>query len=167
MFEAGIVDPTKVARSALQNAASVAGLLLTTEAIITDKPEDVIAEIRKHGKAVGVSLNPTTEIDAIAPILEQVDLVLVMSVWPGFGGQSFMPEVLDKVRRIRTMLGDGNSSLLRIPPGVAHGCRNLATSPARIIYFTDRHFSSEPDECDEGRLPWDFCGKEVWDVTIE
>ncbi len=56
---------------------------------------------------------------------------------------------------------------MRIPNGVAHGCRNLGRDPASIIYFTDRHFASDPAECDEGRLPWDFLGKEVWDVSWE
>ena len=70
-------------------------------------------------------------------------------------------------RRVRIMLGDGNATLLRIPPGVAHGCRNLGDRPARIVYFTDLAFSPEPEECDEGRLPWDFTGPEVWDVARE
>ncbi len=70
-------------------------------------------------------------------------------------------------RQVRAMLGDGNSMLLRIPPGVAHGCRNLSDHPARIIYFTDLHFSADPRECDEGRLPWDLAGKEIWDVSSE
>ena len=68
---------------------------------------------------------------------------------------------------MRLMLGDGQSSLLRIPPGVAHGCRNLGGSPARMLYVTDRHFSADSDQCDEGRLPWDMVGKEIWEVTIE
>jgi dTDP-4-dehydrorhamnose 3,5-epimerase len=67
--------------------------------------------------------------------------------------------------RMRLVLGDGASRLLRIPPGVAHGVRNLGTAPGRIVYFTDLHFSAEPSSCDEGRLPWDFVGAEVWDVT--
>ena len=66
---------------------------------------------------------------------------------------------------MRFMLGDGRSRLVRIPPGVAHGCCNLARSVGRIIYFVDRHFSTEPDETDEGRLPWDFLGKEIWEPT--
>ena len=66
---------------------------------------------------------------------------------------------------MRFMLGDGRSRLVRIPPGVAHGCCNLARSAGRIIYFVDRHFSTEPDETDEGRLPWDFLGKEIWEPT--
>ncbi|PYN38497.1 MAG: hypothetical protein DMD98_03950 [Candidatus Rokuibacteriota bacterium] len=67
--------------------------------------------------------------------------------------------------RMRLMLGDGASRLLRIPPGVAHGLRNLGEARGRVIYFTDLHFSPEPATCDEGRLPWDYAGADVWDVT--
>jgi dTDP-4-dehydrorhamnose 3,5-epimerase len=67
--------------------------------------------------------------------------------------------------RMRLMLGDGSSRLLRIPPGVAHGVRNLGPASGRIIYFTDLHFSADPSSCDEGRLPWDFAGADVWEVT--
>ena len=66
---------------------------------------------------------------------------------------------------MRIMLGAGASRLVRIPPGVAHGARNLGEATGRIIYFTDVHFSPEPSECDEGRLPWDYLGADVWDVT--
>ena len=65
--------------------------------------------------------------------------------------------------RKRLMLGSGSSRLLRIPPGVAHGARNLGTATGRIIYFTDLHFSPEPATCDEGRLPWDYAGAEIWE----
>ena len=67
--------------------------------------------------------------------------------------------------RMRVVLGDGASRLLRIPPGVAHGVRNMGTTTGRIIYLTDLHFSAEPTSCDEGRLPWDFAGADVWEVT--
>jgi dTDP-4-dehydrorhamnose 3,5-epimerase len=70
-------------------------------------------------------------------------------------------------RQLRTVLGDGKATLVRIPPGVAHGCRNLGSRPASVIYFTDRHFEREPDRCDEGRLPWDLVGEEVWNVVRE
>jgi dTDP-4-dehydrorhamnose 3,5-epimerase len=65
----------------------------------------------------------------------------------------------------RLVLGDGASRLVKIPPGVAHGVKNLATTRGRIIYFVDTHFSPAPAECDEGRLPWDFAGADLWDVT--
>jgi dTDP-4-dehydrorhamnose 3,5-epimerase-like enzyme len=67
--------------------------------------------------------------------------------------------------RMRLTLGAGGSRIVRIPPGVAHGVRNLSAAPGRIIYFTDVHFSPEPATCDEGRLPWDHAGAEIWDVT--
>jgi dTDP-4-dehydrorhamnose 3,5-epimerase len=65
----------------------------------------------------------------------------------------------------RLILGDGTSRLVRIPPGVAHGVKNLAATRGRIIYLVDVQFSPVPEECDEGRLPWDFVGAEVWDVA--
>jgi dTDP-4-dehydrorhamnose 3,5-epimerase len=67
--------------------------------------------------------------------------------------------------RMRLTLGAGGSRMVRIPPGVAHGVRNLSTTPGRIIYFTDVHFSPEPAICDEGRLPWDHAGAEIWHVV--
>jgi dTDP-4-dehydrorhamnose 3,5-epimerase len=68
-------------------------------------------------------------------------------------------------QRQRVVLGNGASRLLVIPPGVAHGVRNIGERRGCIIYFTDVHFSPEPATCDEGRLPWDFAGTDVWDVT--
>jgi dTDP-4-dehydrorhamnose 3,5-epimerase-like enzyme len=63
------------------------------------------------------------------------------------------------------VLGAGQSRLLRIPPGVAHGARNLAAGTGHVIYFTDLPFTPDPATCDEGRLPWDFAGRDVWDVS--
>src|SRR5207247_6825611 len=65
----------------------------------------------------------------------------------------------------RLVLGDGTCRLVRIPPGVAHGVKNLAGSRGRIIYLVDVQFSPAPDECDEGRLPWDLAGEDIWNVT--
>jgi dTDP-4-dehydrorhamnose 3,5-epimerase len=65
---------------------------------------------------------------------------------------------------MRMVLGDGNSRLVRIPPGVAHGCRNLRpTAPTAIVYFVDVQFSVGED-CDEGRLPWNHFGEAIWEV---
>ncbi len=69
--------------------------------------------------------------------------------------------------RQRIMLGDGNNRLVRVPPGVAHGCRNLSRSESRILYLTDVEFDPDPERCDEGRLPWDFAGAEIWDIVKE
>src|SRR5712691_2612752 len=70
----------------------------------------------------------------------------------------------EKVTR-RLILGDGASRLVRIPPGVAHGVKNLAATRGRIIYFVDVQFQAAAAESDEGRLPWDFAGADIWDVV--
>jgi ribulose-phosphate 3-epimerase len=66
-----------------------------------DRPAEVAAAIRALGKRVGIALNPDTPIDRVVPFLDLVDMVLVMSVFPGFGGQKFMGEVLPKVEALR------------------------------------------------------------------
>ena len=66
--------------------------------------------------------------------------------------------------KARLVLGDGASRLVRISPGVAHGYKNLAQARGRVIYFTDAQFSPDPELCDEGRLPWDYAGHDVWEL---
>ena len=61
--------------------------------------------IRALGKKAGVALNPSTPEDTIAYVLDRLDLVLLMTVNPGFGGQSFIPSVVDKIRRVKAMIG--------------------------------------------------------------
>jgi ribulose-phosphate 3-epimerase len=67
--------------------------------------------IRALGKRAGVSLNPSTPESVLEYVLDKLDLILVMSVNPGFGGQSFIPAVVDKIARIRAMIGDRDIDL--------------------------------------------------------
>ena len=82
--------------------------------IITIHPEATedlsasISKIKELKKKVGVSLNPKTKIEVIKDYLKQIDLVLIMSVNPGFGGQKFMPEVLDKIKELKKIQKDQN-----------------------------------------------------------
>ncbi|GBD49437.1 ribulose-phosphate 3-epimerase [Methylopila sp. Yamaguchi] len=62
--------------------------------------------IRGLGKKAGVAINPATPESAVAYVLDKVDLILAMTVNPGFGGQAFIPEVLEKIKRIKAMIGD-------------------------------------------------------------
>jgi ribulose-phosphate 3-epimerase len=70
-----------------------------------DSAERAIAAIRKTGASVGVSLRPGTSLDRIAPFLDDVSVVLVMSVEPGFGGQAFRPDTLERIRDLSRMIG--------------------------------------------------------------
>ena len=82
--------------------------------IITFHPEatpdisNTINLIKKEGKKVGISLKPKSKIELIEKYIEQVDLILIMSVEPGFGGQKFMPEVLEKTKIIRELINKKN-----------------------------------------------------------
>ena len=71
--------------------------IITFHPEATESMNETISLIKKLKKKVGVSLNPQTPIDLVKDFLDELDLVLVMSVHPGFGGQKFMPEVLDKI----------------------------------------------------------------------
>ena len=72
----------------------------------------VIEEIRKYGVRVGISIKPQTPAFVLEPLLPSVDMVLVMTVEPGFGGQDFIAEVLPKVRRARELVDTGHLTLL-------------------------------------------------------
>jgi ribulose-phosphate 3-epimerase len=69
-------------------------------------PRPLFKEMRALGLGVGLTLSPETPFDAVEPYLAEIDLLLVMSVHPGFGGQSFIPEVLDKVRAARAIIDE-------------------------------------------------------------
>ncbi|RMF81406.1 MAG: ribulose-phosphate 3-epimerase [Planctomycetota bacterium] len=67
---------------------------------VVDRPDELIRRIRDLGVRVGVSINPGTEVSSLSGILDDVDLVLVMTVWPGFGGQSFIEDCVPKIREL-------------------------------------------------------------------
>lgn len=71
-----------------------------------DDPAETARQIRRLGCHVGITLNPATPVETLFPALDEVDLVLIMSVVPGFSGQAFMPEALPKAETIRKRLGD-------------------------------------------------------------
>jgi len=70
------------------------------------QPEEMLKKIRDAGKLAGIAINPGTPVSVIEPLKGQVDLVLVMSVEPGFGGQKFKPEAISKVSSVRQHFGD-------------------------------------------------------------
>ena len=75
--------------------------IITIHPEATDNLIESISKIKNLKKKVGVSLNPETKVEVIKDYLNQIDLVLIMSVNPGFGGQKFMPEVLDKIKELK------------------------------------------------------------------
>ena len=109
--------------------------------IITFHPEattDVsktIKLIKDLGKKVGISLKPKSKIDLIKDHLDQIDLVLIMSVEPGFGGQKFMPEVLDKTKAVRDLINNKNLNVdVEIDGGINfENCSKAKDAGANIL----------------------------------
>ena len=85
----------------IENYANAGADIITIHPEATENLNESISLIKKFGKKVGVSLNPKTEIKTLIDEIDNIDLVLVMSVNPGFGGQKFMPEVLDKIKELK------------------------------------------------------------------
>jgi len=87
----------------IKNYADAGADIITIHPEATDNLSESIELIKSLNKKIGVSLNPDTPIDKIKNILSKVDLILIMSVYPGFGGQKFMPEVLDKIKNLNKL----------------------------------------------------------------
>ena len=82
--------------------------IITIHPEATDNLANSIKHIREFNKKVGVSLNPDTKINVITNLLDRIDLVLIMSVFPGFGGQKFMPEVISKIEELKKIKNQKN-----------------------------------------------------------
>ena len=109
--------------------------------IITFHPEatpdisNTINLIKKEGKKVGISLKPKSKIELIEKHIEQVDLILIMSVEPGFGGQKFMPEVLDKTKKIKDLIDKKNlKTEIEIDGGINfENCAEVKKAGANVL----------------------------------
>jgi ribulose-phosphate 3-epimerase len=95
-----ITDPLRYAPAMVKAGAQS----VTFHVEVVDDAAKAAQEIRKLGCHVGITLNPATPIERIYPALDHVDIVLIMSVNPGFGGQKFMPEVLPKAEAVKKRL---------------------------------------------------------------
>jgi ribulose-phosphate 3-epimerase len=112
--------------------------IITVHAEVCEHLDRTLSRIRELGCRAGVSLNPHTSEECLRYVLDRVDLVLVMSVNPGFGGQSFIPTVVDKIARIRDMLGgrdvdievDGGITAETAPLVVSAGATALVAGSA-------------------------------------
>ena len=92
----------------IKDYAEAGADIITIHPEATDNLQESIEHIKKFGKKVGVSLNPNTQIDIIEKLLVEINLVLIMSVHPGFAGQKFIPNVLDKIKELKKIKDEKN-----------------------------------------------------------
>ena len=111
-------------------------------------PMRLIDHIRKNGVSPGIVLNPHTPVSAIEHIIDEVDMVLLMSVNPGFGGQKFMPVVLEKTRALRELIERKNAKCLIEVDGGVNGLNapDLEEAGADILVAGNYIFSSNSYE---------------------
>ena len=109
--------------------------IITFHPEATDNTLETIKLIKKQKKKVGISLKPKSSIDLIKDHLDNIDLVLIMSVEPGFGGQKFMPEVIDKLRNIKKIISEKKLNLdLEIDGGINfENCKLAKDAGANVL----------------------------------
>lgn len=145
-----IVEPEKyVARFAEAGAD-----LVTFHYEATCGVHGCIEQIRRSGVRVGISIKPATSVDVLCDLLPLVDVVLVMSVEPGFGGQSFIPESLDKIARLRTLVQEqGLETLIEVDGGISsRNARAVFDAGAEVLVAGSAVFAAADPEAEIERM---------------
>jgi ribulose-phosphate 3-epimerase len=126
-----IVEPERYIEAFAHAGADV----ITVHAEATVHLHRALQQIRAFGKKAGVSLNPSTPEDVLRYVLPECDLILVMSVNPGFGGQSFIPAALPKLEALRRMIDEGDFAIdLEVDGGVKPGtARRVVDAGADVL----------------------------------
>ncbi|MDA0239438.1 MAG: ribulose-phosphate 3-epimerase [Proteobacteria bacterium] len=135
-----MIDP---AQPYLEAFADAGADIITVHAEADKHLHRSLGVIRGLGKKAGVSLNPATPANVIEHVLDMVDLILVMTVNPGFGGQSFIESQLEKIRQIRAMIGDRNIEL-EVDGGVTPAnCDSVIEAGANVLVAGSAVFGSD------------------------
>ena len=119
----------------VQSFAEAGADIITFHPEATPSTENTIKLIKKFNKKVGISLKPNSDINLIEKYLENIDLVLIMSVEPGFAGQKFMPDVLPKLKKIKDIITKKNLKIdLEIDGGINfENCRTAIDAGANVL----------------------------------
>lgn len=122
--------------------------IITVHVEACDDVAGTLEAIREQGISPAITLNPETPVSAIEPYLDKVDMVLVMSVYPGAGGQKFLPESLDKVREVRKLLAEKNLNInIEIDGGIKlDNVKAALEAGANVIVAGSAVFKGNPAE---------------------
>ena len=101
-----------------------------------------------HGMKAGLAVNPETDVKELVPYMEDVEMILIMSVQPGFGGQKFIPESLDKIREVRAMLNEKNLETdIQVDGGIyVENVREVLDAGANVIVAGSAVFRGDAGE---------------------
>lgn len=122
--------------------------LITFHLEATNVADDCLAMIKKHGKKAAVSIKPKTPIEAVYPYLDRCDMVLIMTVEPGFGGQSFMPDMLEKVSALRAEIDRRGLDIdIQVDGGINAETAKLAVSAGANVLVAGSAVFKAQDRC--------------------
>jgi ribulose-phosphate 3-epimerase len=137
-----IVEPERY----IDDFARAGADIITVHAEACTHLHRTLQQIRATGKRAGVSLNPHTSEECLRYVLSQVDLVLVMSVNPGFGGQAFIPEVLPKLQRLRSMIDQSGCAIdLEVDGGIKPGIARQVIAAGADVLVAGSAVFGQPD----------------------
>ena len=112
----------------------------------TSRPRDAISKIKEYGVRAGIAISPDTPYDAVLPYLPLVDMVLVMTVEPGFGGQALIPETLEKVKVIRQAINEnGYKCNIQVDGGISEKNISLVTEAGANVIVAGTAVFRSPD----------------------
>jgi len=139
-----IVHPEKY----VQRFAEAGAEMLTFHYEAAENPEEVIELIRRQGIKVGITINPDVPVAALKPLIAKVDMVLLMSVFAGYGGQQFIEETYNRLEKLKGMIDELNPScLIQIDGGVSiHNSQKLFDHGADVLVAGSAVFNADDPE---------------------
>lgn len=137
-----IVDPVRYVE-AFKSAG--ADMLTVHYEACGDKVAETISAIKSHGMKAGLAINPDTDVSVLKDYLEMVDMVLVMSVYPGFGGQRFIPDTLDKLKQVKELAAAVNPDMyIQVDGGITlENVRSVVEAGANVIVAGSAVFNGD------------------------
>ena len=139
-----VTEPIRYIQDFVQAGADI--ITVPTDACET--PLETIEKIHELGIKAGVSVKPNTPLSVLEPVLDKVEMFLIMSVEPGFGGQAFIPESLEKIRQLRQMLErKGIQADIEVDGGIYQtNVREILEAGANVIVAGSAVFKGNPEE---------------------
>lgn len=139
-----IMDPIRYIEDFAKKGADI----ITFHLEACDNAQEVIDKIHACGLKAGISICPETPVAELAPYVDKVEMILIMSVHPGFGGQKFIPESLDKIRETRALIDSANGKVdLEVDGGIGLGnVRDVLDAGANVIVAGSAVFRGDAAE---------------------
>ena len=144
-----IVDPDRYIDEFINCGADI--ITFHYEALDNERICKAISRIKEQGKKVGISVKPKTDVSVLFPFIKDIDMVLVMTVEPGFGGQKFMCDMMDKVKAVREYAKSVNKDIdIQVDGGINDSTIKIASDAgANVFVLGTGFFKSEKDLTEE------------------